>query len=78
VRRRLRPLPIAAASGFVLFAALAAIAIGGSHERSEPPAQPDTLQEIARKNDAAAMRAAAAMEARSEAQANASRNGGGS
>lgn len=78
MRRRPRPLRIAAASGLILFAALAAIVGINSYEPSEPPAQPAALEKIARKNDDAAMRAAAAMEARSEAQANAVEAGDGS
>jgi hypothetical protein len=61
-----------------LFAALAAIFAATTYEARERPAETATLEKIARKNDDAAMRAAAAMEARSEAQANAVEKLGGS
>lgn len=79
MRRRSRPLKIVAAtSGLVLIAAIGATVASRSQGSSEVPAERATLERIARKNDAAAMDAAAAMAARSEAQAKATESADGS
>ena len=79
MRRRSRPLKIVAAtSGLVLIAAIGATVASRSQGASEAPAERATLERIARKNDAAAMDAAAAMAARSEAQAKATESANGS
>jgi hypothetical protein len=62
-----RPVRLAAAAGLILAAALGAAVGGYRYSGGEQPAEPETLQRIARKNEAAAMHAAARMEARSEA-----------
>lgn len=67
MRRSTRPVRLAAAAGLILTAALAAIVGGRSYAGREQPAEPETLQRIARKNEAAALNAAVRMEARSEA-----------
>jgi hypothetical protein len=64
--------------GLVLAAAIGASVVGRLQDSSETPAAPATLERIARKNDAAAMNAAAAMAARSEAQAEATVKSNGS
>ena len=57
---------IGAAAGLLLLTALVLI-VGGSDGARQPAAEPESLQRIARKNEAAAAHAAAAMEARAEA-----------
>lgn len=67
MKRATRPVRLAAAAGLILAAALVAIVGGYRYSSGEQAAEPETLQRIARKNEAAAMHAAARMEARSEA-----------
>lgn len=63
-------------AGLILLGAAAATIAGSrSYVIDETPAAPATLERIARKNDAAALRAAAAMEARAAAQTGHQRNG---
>jgi hypothetical protein len=79
MRRRSKPLRIIAATmGLVLAAAIGASVVGRLQDSSEVAAAPATLERIARKNDAAAINAAAAMAARSEAQARATEKANGS
>ena len=70
MRRRPRLVRLAGAAGLILVVALAANIGARVLTPSETPAPSATLERIARKNDAAAMRAAAAMEARARAQTN--------
>jgi hypothetical protein len=67
VKPSTRPVRLAAAAGLILASALAAVVGGYRYSSGEQAAEPETLQRIARKNEAAAMDAAARMEARSEA-----------
>mgnify|MGYP000014578617 CR=1 FL=1 len=67
MNRRSRPVALAAAAGMIVFAALAAIVGARGYDTGETPVEAETLQRIARKNDAAAKQAAAAMEARAQA-----------
>ncbi len=62
-----RPVGLALGAGLILAATLAAIVGGRSYSSHEEAAAPETLQQIARKNDAAAANAALHMEARAEA-----------
>jgi hypothetical protein len=70
VRRRPRLVRLAATAGLIVAAAIAATIGARILTPQETPAPTATLERIARKNDAAAMRAAAAMEARARAQTN--------
>lgn len=75
MRRRPRPIRMAIGGGLILLtAALATVAADRSYASDEVPAAPATLERIARKNDAAAMRAAEAMEARAAHQTNRQRH----
>jgi hypothetical protein len=79
MRRRSKPLKIVAGTmGLVLAAAIGLTVAGRTQDLSDAPADTAALQRIARKNDAAAMNAAAAMAARSEAQAEATEKANGS
>lgn len=65
---RRHPFGVAALAGLALVAVLAMLVVDRSYVRRETPAAPETLHQIARKNDAAATRAAANMESRAEAR----------
>lgn len=64
---RRHPFGVAALVGLALVAILAMLVFDRSYGGRERPADPAALQQIARKNDAAATRAAARMESRAEA-----------
>ncbi len=53
-------------AGLAVLALVAAVIAGRGYVGREQPAAPETLEQIARKNDAAALNAAVQMEERSE------------
>jgi hypothetical protein len=67
VKSARRPVRLAAAAGLILVAASAAVVGGRSYTGREQPAEPEVLERIARKNEAAALNAAVRMDERSEA-----------
>ena len=61
-----RAFRLAFVAGLGVTSLLAAILAGRNYVGREQPAEPETLERIARKNDAAALNAAVQMEERSE------------